>query len=125
MADYSISFARSARKELESLSAKLVQRIFPAIEALAMEPRPNGCRKLTTEKNLWRIRRGDYRVIYTIDDDKRAIDIIAVRHRSRPINSGSIFVERGITLRAPEPREFASYDAIPMLEVLSYQRAAR
>jgi mRNA interferase RelE/StbE len=83
MADYSISFARSARKELESLSAKLVQRIFPAIEALAKQPRPKGCRKLTTEKNLWRIRRGDYRVIYTIDDDKRAIDIIAVRHRSK------------------------------------------
>ena len=83
MADYSISFARSARKELESLSAKLVQRIFPAIEALAKEPRPKGCRKLTTEKKLWRIRRSDYRVIYTIDDDKRAVDIIAVRHRSK------------------------------------------
>lgn len=83
MADYSISFARSARKELESLAAGLVQRIFPAIQALAKEPRPKGGRKLTTEKNLWRIRRGDYRVIYTIDDDKRAIDIIAVRHRSK------------------------------------------
>ncbi len=68
MADYYISFARSARKELESLSAKLVQRIFPTIEALAIEPRPKGCRKLTTEKHLWRIRVGDYRVIYTIDD---------------------------------------------------------
>ena len=83
MADYSISFARSARKELESLPAKLVQRIFPTIEALAKEPRPKGCRKLTTEKHLWRIRVGDYRVIYAIDDDKRAIDVIAVRHRSK------------------------------------------
>jgi mRNA interferase RelE/StbE len=83
MADYSISFARSARKELESLSPNWVQKNFSAIEALAKEPRPKGCRKLTTEKNLWRIRRGDYRVIYTIDDDKRAIDIIAVRHRSK------------------------------------------
>lgn len=83
MADYSISFARSARKEIETLPAKLVQRIFPAIEALAKEPRPKGCRKLTTEKHLWRIRVGDYRVIYAIDDDKQAIDIIAVRHRSK------------------------------------------
>jgi mRNA interferase RelE/StbE len=83
MADYYIVFARSARKELESLSAKLVQRIFPTIEALAKEPRPKGCRKLTSEKNLWRLRVGDYRVIYTIDDDKAAIDIIAVRHRSK------------------------------------------
>jgi mRNA interferase RelE/StbE len=83
MADYSIVFARSARKELESLPARLVQRIFPTIEELAKEPRPRGCRKLTTEKNLWRIRVGDYRVIYAIDDDKQAIDIIAVRHRSK------------------------------------------
>ena len=83
MADYSIVFARSARKELESLSAKLVQRIFPTIEALAKEPRPKGCRKLTAENNLWRLRVGDYRVIYTIDDDKQAIDIVAVRHRSK------------------------------------------
>lgn len=59
MADYYISFARSARKELESLSAKLVQRIFPTIEALARKPRPKGCKKLATERNLWRIRVGD------------------------------------------------------------------
>ena len=83
MADYYIAFARSARKELESLSAKLVQRIFPTIEDLAREPRPKGCKKLATEKNLWRIRVGDYRVIYAIDDDKEAIDISAVRHRSK------------------------------------------
>lgn len=83
MADYSISFARSARKELEALPAKLVQRIFPTIEALTKEPRPKGCRKLTTEKRLWRIRVGEYRVIYAIDDDKDSIDIIAVRHRSK------------------------------------------
>ena len=81
MADYSITFARSARKELESLNALLVQRIFPKIEALAKEPRPKGCRKLRGEKNLWLIRVGDYRVIYTINDDKEIVDIIAVRHR--------------------------------------------
>jgi mRNA interferase RelE/StbE len=80
MADYSITFARSARKELESLDAFLVQRIFPRIEALAKEPRPRGCRKLRGEKNLWRIH---YRVIYAVDNDKQAIDIIAVRHRSK------------------------------------------
>ena len=82
MADYSISFARSARKELESLNASLVQRIFPKIEALAKEPRPKGCRKLRGEKNLWRIRVGEYRVIYAIYDDKDIVDIIGVRHRS-------------------------------------------
>jgi mRNA interferase RelE/StbE len=81
MADYLITFARSARKELETLNATLVQRIFPKIEALAKEPRPKGCRKLRGEKNLWRIRVGDYRVIYTIYDEKKVVDIITVRHR--------------------------------------------
>jgi mRNA interferase RelE/StbE len=82
MADYSITFARSARKELESLDASVVRRIFPKIEALAEGPRPKGCRKVRGEKNLWRIRVGDYRVIYAIYDDNRVVDIVAVRHRS-------------------------------------------
>jgi mRNA interferase RelE/StbE len=82
MADYSITFARSARKELESLNATQVQRIFPKIETLAKEPRPRGCRKQRGEKNLWRIRVGEYRVIYGINDDEKVVDIIGVRHRS-------------------------------------------
>ncbi|HTY26415.1 MAG TPA: type II toxin-antitoxin system RelE/ParE family toxin [Desulfomonilaceae bacterium] len=82
MPDYSITFSRSARKELESLDAPAVQRIFPKIEALAKRPRPERCRKLRGEKNLWRIRVGDYRVIYAIYDDELLVDIIAIRHRS-------------------------------------------
>ena len=81
MFDYSITFARSARKELETLDEKILNRIFPKIEALSKEPRPSGCRKLTGNKQLWRIRVGDYRVVYAIDDDKNLVDIIAVRHR--------------------------------------------
>jgi len=81
MADYSITFSRSARKELEALSNPLIQRIFPKIEALNVEPRPSGCRKLQGFENLWRIRVGDYRVIYSVDDNLRIVDIVAVRHR--------------------------------------------
>ena len=50
MADYAITFARSARKELESFDAHIVNRILPKIESLASEPRPAGCRKLKGEK---------------------------------------------------------------------------
>ena len=82
MADYSITFARSARKELQSLNAALIRRIFPKIETLAKEPRLKGCRKLRGEMNLWRIRIGEYRVIYSIYDDRKEVDIIAVRHQS-------------------------------------------
>ena len=81
MAEYTITFARSARKELEALHASIVNRIFPKIETLAEEPRPPGCLKLTGEEDLWRIRIGDYRVIYTINDKQKLVDVIAVRHR--------------------------------------------
>jgi mRNA interferase RelE/StbE len=83
MADFEISFARSARKELESLDNGIVNRIFPKIVALSKQPRPSGCRKLIGEGNLWRIRVGDYRVIYEIDDVRRLVDVIAVKHRSK------------------------------------------
>jgi len=82
MADCQVTFARSARRELESMSAAVVGRIWPRIEALASNPRPRGCRKLQG-KGLWRIRIGDYRVLYAIDDPERVVDIIAVRHRGR------------------------------------------
>jgi len=83
MPEYTITFARSARKELERLSADVVGRIFPRIEALAQNPRPPGCRKLRGFENLWRIRIGDYRVVYQVFDDKMVVDIVAVRHRSQ------------------------------------------
>jgi mRNA interferase RelE/StbE len=83
MADFEISFARSARKELESLDNRIVNRIFPKIVALSKQPPPSGCRKLIGEGNLWRVRVGDYRVIYEIDDVRRLVDGIAVKHRSK------------------------------------------
>ena len=82
MAEYTITFARSARRELEALDAPLVERIVTAIEALARAPRPRGCRKLRGERNLWRIRIGEYRVVYAVYDERQLVDIISVRHRS-------------------------------------------
>jgi mRNA interferase RelE/StbE len=79
--EYSIVFARSARHELEVLDAAIIRRILPKVESLADAPRPHGARKLAGEKHLWRIRIGDYRVIYSILDKERRIDITAVRHR--------------------------------------------
>jgi Cytotoxic translational repressor of toxin-antitoxin stability system len=82
MPDYSIVFAKSARKELESLPNTIINRIFPKIEALGTNPRPAGCRKLKGAGDLWRIRLGDYPVIYSVNDNFVEIDIIALRHRS-------------------------------------------
>jgi mRNA interferase RelE/StbE len=82
VAEYAVTFSRSARKELEEFPPQLVERIFPKIESLALQPRPAGCKKLKGAQNLWRIRVGDYRVVYSLDDSRRAVDIVAVRHRS-------------------------------------------
>ena len=79
---YAVTFARSARRELEALDRSLIARVLNRIEALAREPRPAGCRKLVGQGNLWRIRVGDYRVIYEVEDRRLVVDIVAVRHRS-------------------------------------------
>jgi mRNA interferase RelE/StbE len=81
MGDYQITFARSASKDLEKLSTGEVNRIFVKIEALAKDARPKGCRKIVGEANLWRIRVGEYRVIYSVNDEQRIVDIVIIRHR--------------------------------------------
>jgi mRNA interferase RelE/StbE len=81
MADYSISFARSARKELERFPGALADRILTKIETLAKNPRPAGVIKLQGQTNLWRMRVGDYRVVYSIEDDAVKIEILIIRHR--------------------------------------------
>jgi len=78
---YTVTFARSARRELELLETLAIARILPRIEALANDPRPYGCCKIKGGRNLWRIRVGDYRIGDAIEDSQRAIDVIAVRHR--------------------------------------------
>ncbi len=81
MPEYRVTFARSARKELEALELSVLERVFARIEGLAQNPRPQNCKKLRGRRNLWRMRVGDYRIIYSIDDDGEIVDIIAVRHR--------------------------------------------
>lgn len=81
MTRYEITFARSARRELEALDARLVARLWARILGLSDDPRPPGCRKLRGEERLWRIRVGEYRVLYSVDDGAKVVDVVAVRHR--------------------------------------------
>ena len=81
MSVYSITIARSVQKELESLNHPMVKKIFTKLESLAQHPRPVGSVKLQGHNDLWRIRVGDYRVIYSIDDHRRSVDINRIRHR--------------------------------------------
>lgn len=81
MADYSVVFARSARKELQNLDPQVARRILKQIEALVVNPRPSGVVKLEGATDLWRVRVGEWRVVYRISDRDRSVDVIAVRHR--------------------------------------------
>lgn len=80
--EYEIVFAKSARRELERLQRNIAERILAQVESLSCDVRPYGSVKLKGSKDLWRIRSGDYRTIYRVDDNKLLVDIIAVRHRS-------------------------------------------
>lgn len=65
------------------LSQELQDRIQTKIDDLAIEPRPNGVKKLQGEENSYRIRVGDYRVIYDIFDDVLLVSVVDVGHRSK------------------------------------------
>ena len=79
---YEILIKASAEKEIRRLSSEMCERITSAILALRDEPRPSGVRKLKgRDEEGWRIRVGDYRVLYRIDDELRQVTIYRVGHR--------------------------------------------
>ncbi len=78
---YRVLLERGAEKDLSRLTSEIHDRVIAAIQRLATNPRPPGCRKLAGSKNDWRIRVGDYRVVYEIADEVRIVRISRVRHR--------------------------------------------
>ena len=81
MTEYLVTFAASARKELRDLPSEAIGRLLPKIRELSNNPRPVGCKKLKGFKDRWRIRVGDYRVVYAIDDGGKVVDITRIAHR--------------------------------------------
>jgi mRNA interferase RelE/StbE len=77
---YAVSVLRAAAKQLERVSEDSRKRILGAVSGLAATPRPEGCIKLTG-RPAWRIRVGDYRVIYEIDDSLLEVTVVAIGHR--------------------------------------------
>ena len=78
---YSVLLERAAEKDLARLSAEIHDRVIDAIKSFGKNPRPPGCRKLVGGSNDWRIRVGDYRVVYEIADTICIVRINRVRHR--------------------------------------------
>ena len=82
MVDYSLSIKPSAAKELQSISDKVtLTRLIEKVKSLATHPRPSGSEKLAGRPNLYRVRQGNYRVIYSVDDEARVVDVVKVGHR--------------------------------------------
>ncbi len=77
---YEVLVGRRVQKFVGALEPTLARRIRAAIDGLAGEPRPAGCRKLT-DRDAWRIRVGDYRILYQIDDRQVRVFVIEVGHR--------------------------------------------
>ena len=80
MANYRLLIKPSAAKELLALPAKDRKRIAAKLQRLASEPRPPGTEKLSGQEK-YRLRQGDYRVLYAVDDDEAAVVIVKIGHR--------------------------------------------
>ena len=78
---YEVVLSPKAEKQLDELPTPLRRRITEAVEGLESKPRPHGVKKLTGAENLWRIRVGDYRIVYTIEDDRLIVLVVKVGHR--------------------------------------------
>ena len=80
MANYNIYFRKSAAKELSKLPNPTLQKVIKRIEALAIDPRPVGCEKLTGQE-FYRIRQGNYRIVYSIQDNELTVWAVKISHR--------------------------------------------
>jgi mRNA interferase RelE/StbE len=81
VAKYSLEIKHSAQRELDALDDAVFKRIDRKILGLADNPRPPGCKKLRGYRDQWRIRVGDWRVVYLIDDAAKLVTITRVAHR--------------------------------------------
>jgi mRNA interferase RelE/StbE len=82
VANYRLLLKPSAAREIESVGSKMDRRrIVERIGRLATEPRPNGAEKLVGYDNRYRVRQGNYRIVYLIDDSRLEVTVFKVGHR--------------------------------------------
>lgn len=81
MGSYRLFVQRSAEREIERVPAGVRRLVVRRIETLANDPRPHGVKKLSAREE-YRVRQGDYRVVFTIDDAAQVVTVVRVAHRS-------------------------------------------
>jgi mRNA interferase RelE/StbE len=77
---FRVFLRKRAQKEVDRLPANIFDRILETLDSLRSEPRPHGAKKLSGLPE-WRVRIGDYRILYRIDDSERTLEIVSVGHR--------------------------------------------
>lgn len=80
MASYKLEIKKPAAKELEHLRLDDCRRVVAKIQGLVTQPRPCGCEKLSGDKK-YRIRQGNWRVLYEIDDEELIVTVVKIAHR--------------------------------------------
>lgn len=80
MPEYELVISKTAQKQLDKLTDNIADPLIQAIQSLALDPRPHGCIKLKG-RDGYRIRKGDYRIIYDIYDNILTVEVIALGHR--------------------------------------------
>ena len=80
MAGYKVYFKESVEKDLRQIPQKEIKKILRRIETLTVNPRPQGCEKLTGQER-YRIRQGQYRILYSIQDNELTIWVVKISHR--------------------------------------------
>jgi mRNA interferase RelE/StbE len=80
MAKYEITIKKAAVKELEDIGQRDLRKVIKRIQSLAQDPRPGGCQKLS-HKQQYRIRQGNFRIVYSIDDKSLIVDVVKIGHR--------------------------------------------
>ncbi len=80
MAEYEIYFKESVRKDLRKVPKSNLKKILSRIRKLKDNPRPSGCEKLS-DQELYRVRQGKYRIVYSIQDNELMVWVIKVGHR--------------------------------------------
>jgi mRNA interferase RelE/StbE len=78
---YSVEFTAAAARQVKKLPRPARDRVLDAIDGLADSPRPHGAKKLVGEQTAWRIRIGDYRVIYDVFDAELMVSVVRAAHR--------------------------------------------
>jgi mRNA interferase RelE/StbE len=80
MGKYKVEIKKSAVKEIEHLPRRDLQAVLDKIASLAVNPRPHDCKKLSAQEK-YRVRCGDYRILYSIEDDILTVYVVKVGHR--------------------------------------------